>query len=270
MNLSTRLTSQLRVLAVPGLTDNYFWLIHDIDGNAIAVDPGAALPIEAALTHRQLKLRAILITHHHSDHIGGVPALQERRQIPVYAPQDIRISWANEHVKEGDEIALKQPSIKFSVWHIPGHTHSHHAFIGNNAAFVGDTLFSAGCGRIFEGTPAQMLDSLERLAQLTPETLVFCGHEYTLDNARFALQWEPENLALQQHYAQAKARACGESTLPTTIRCEREINPFLRCSEAGLIARLSSHMGKSLTSPLEVFTALRFLKNQHVPTSAVE
>ncbi|MEO8998575.1 MAG: hydroxyacylglutathione hydrolase [Rhodanobacter sp.] len=216
-------------IPLPALTDNYIWLLHDDDGNAIVVDPGDAAVVEQALTARQLTLCAILLTHHHPDHIGGVAALRAKHAVPVYAPVDERIIEATEQVRDGDGVELVLPRVRFEVLKIPGHTLSHVAYVGAGLLLCGDTLFSLGCGRLFEGTPAQMLASLDRLSMLPGETLVCGGHEYTEANGRFARTIEPANAELQQRLLEvAKLRGRRQPTLPVALAGELATNPFLR------------------------------------------
>lgn len=233
----------LHLIPLPALTDNYIWLLHDDDGNALVVDPGDADPVEQALTTHQLQLRAILLTHHHNDHIGGVAALRARHDIPVYAPLDERIPEATERVRDGDRIRLAAPPIHFEVIAVPGHTLNHVAYAGAGLLLCGDTLFSLGCGRLFEGTPAQMLASLDRLSQLPGETLVCGGHEYTAANGRFARTIEPANPALEQRLCEvADLRTRLRPTLPVTLASELATNPFLRV-DADAVADWCSRQG---------------------------
>jgi hydroxyacylglutathione hydrolase len=233
------MSDDLRILAVPALADNYVWLLADASGAAIAVDPGEAAPVRAALAREGLHLAAVLLTHHHPDHIGGTAALVAERNIPVYAPHDERISVATVRVADGERVALAGPELQFEVIGIPGHTRSHIAFHGHGVVFCGDTLFSVGCGRIFEGTPAQMLASLDRLAALPGDTLVCCGHEYTLANCAFAQTVDPHNPALTMRTAQARAlRERGAPTLPVSLAEERACNPFLRVDAEAIVAAL--------------------------------
>lgn len=219
----------MRLIPLPALTDNYIWLLHDDEGNAIVVDPGDAQVVERALSARHLRLRAVLLTHHHLDHVGGASALRQAHAVPIYAPTDERITSATERVGDSDRIELASPAVQFDVLAIPGHTLSHVGYAGNGLLFCGDTLFSLGCGRLFEGTPAQMLASLDRLAALPEETLICGGHEYTEANGRFANQVEPDNERLRARRRQvARLRAQQQPTLPVTMGSELATNPFLR------------------------------------------
>jgi hydroxyacylglutathione hydrolase len=222
----------LKVTRVPAFEDNYLWLIHGLGAvshRVAAVDPGDAGAILAALERDQLELDCILVTHHHGDHVGGVAALVARFGVPVYGPMREDIPSLSARLHGGDTLTLTGLGLKFSVVDVPGHTAGHIAYHGHGALFCGDTLFSGGCGRLFEGTPAQMLASLDTLAALPDDTAVYCAHEYTASNLRFALAVEPDNAALAEYAADVtRLRARNESTIPSTIGRERAINPFLR------------------------------------------
>ena len=250
---------------LPAFDDNYIWLLRDAEGRALVVDPGEAAPVLAALGDGPAP-HAILLTHHHGDHVGGVHDLLRRWPVtPVIAPHDERIGPATRRVGDGDRIVAGP--WRFDVLAIPGHTRSHGAFQGRDAGggavlFCGDTLFSLGCGRLFEGTPVQMLDSLQALAALPGDTLVCCGHEYTLANAAFALAVDPRNRALRERAQQAQAqRAARQPTLPARLSSERACNPFLRTADAAIRASVEAHAGRSLAGEVEVFAELRLWKD---------
>lgn len=253
----------LQVTAIPAFADNYLWLIHD-GQHAAVVDPGDAAPIEAALASLNLKLDAILLTHHHADHAGGVPALLAQRQIPVYGPARERIAGITVPLSGGDRIDLPALGLTLAVLDVPGHTAGHIAYVAQDEhwLFCGDTLFAGGCGRLFEGTPEQMSASLAQLAALPDDTKVYCAHEYTVSNMRFAVAAEPGNpdvAARLEHEQQRRAR--GEATVPSTIGVEKRTNPFLRCSEPGVLGSLQAEGRLSGNDPVAAFAALREWKN---------
>jgi len=251
------------LIAIPAFADNLIWMLHD-GRQAIVVDPGAAAPVADALRERGLRLAAILVTHHHADHIGGLRELSELLDGPVYGPAHERMPIEVIKVSEGTRFEL--PGLDVQVLDVPGHTAGHVAYVVTEAGkapwlFCGDTLFSAGCGRLFEGTPVQMNDSLGKLAALPGETRVCCAHEYTLSNLRFARTVEPNNQALADYEARCKAlRAEGAWTLPSTIATERAVNPFLRACEPEVAASALAHGAASAAAP-DVFATLREWKN---------
>jgi hydroxyacylglutathione hydrolase len=249
------------IVPVSAFTDNYIWVIHD-QHYAAVVDPGDATPVLAFLQSKNLKLIAILNTHHHKDHVGGNAALLQEFSVPVYGPGSELIPTVTHCLKEGDSIQLAKLSLSFSVLDIPGHTAGHIAYYGANLLFCGDTLFACGCGRLFEGTAQQMYISLQKLAKLPDVTSVYCGHEYTLANIHFAKEVEPGNQALIELEASAeKRRELNLPTLPSTIAIEKACNPFLRCSQPEVIHNASNYFGKPLSDPISIFATIRDWKN---------
>ncbi|MDR3386432.1 MAG: hydroxyacylglutathione hydrolase [Rudaea sp.] len=254
------------VPALTGMTDNYIWLLADSGGRALIVDPGDAAPVVDTLQGERLTPAAILLTHHHPDHVGGVGALIERYPgMEVIAPHDARIVAASRHVLDGEQVYFATPQADFEVIAVPGHTASHIAYFGAGVLFAGDTLFSVGCGRLFEGTPAQMLASLDRLAALPGDTLLCCGHEYTVANCAFALGVDADNVDLQQRSAQAKAlRARSEATLPVSLAQERATNPFLRVDAPALREACGAALGaEPARDRVARFAWLRQLKDEY-------
>jgi hydroxyacylglutathione hydrolase len=252
----------MNIAALPAFADNYIWMLHD-GVDAVVVDPGDEGPVIAALDAMSLQLAGILVTHHHADHVGGVNALRPRLRGPVYAPAGETIPEPNQPLLDGDEIQVL--GHRFQVMDVPGHTAGHIAYLQLEAdeplLFCGDTLFSGGCGRLFEGTPAQMHHSLQRLAALPDRTQVCCTHEYTLSNLRFAAAVEPHNAALQTYTAHCQAeRAAGRPTLPSRIALERQINPFLRSAEPTVVDAALAQGASGPGGP-EVFAALRRWKD---------
>lgn len=252
----------LQAHPLPALEDNYIWLLIGADRAAVVVDPSEARPVLDAV-ERGLKPLAILVTHHHPDHIAGIPELQQRLGLPVYAPEEPRIRLDCIRVREGDRVELPGLDLALEVMEVPGHTLSHIAYHGGGHLLCGDTLFSLGCGRLFEGSPAQMLASLDRLAALPDETVVCCTHEYTEANGRFARAVEPENPAREAHLDEVRAlRAAGRPSLPSTLARERAGNPFLRLEAPGVQASLARRLGRPPRDRLEAFATLRAWKDE--------
>lgn len=249
------------VVALRAFADNYIWTIRD-DRYAAVIDPGDAQPVIDYLKQEHLTLVAILNTHHHADHVGGNAALLARTAVPVYGPRDERIPEVSMRLADGQRFTLPHFGIEMETLEIPGHTRSHVAFFGGGMLFCGDTLFAAGCGRLFEGTPRQMHDSLTRLSRLPDDTRVYCGHEYTLSNIRFARAAEPGNQQLPALEARMQAlRDAGQPTLPSTIAQEKATNPFMRVSAPGVADSASARAGKPLTDPVSVLAEIRDWKN---------
>ena len=264
----------IKIEAILTFQDNYVWAIHN-DQTAILVDPGEAGPILTWLANRNITAHAILVTHHHHDHVGGIGDLLKQASIPVYGPA--RGAAKTIPVHENELLSFGSLGLNFKVIETPGHTLDHVCYLASEFSnesletgshldsylFCGDTLFSCGCGRLFEGTPAEMHTSLSRLAALPEQTLVYCAHEYTLANISFALEVEPENPDLIERHKEALAlRKQGKSTLPVSIGRERKTNPFLRCDQSSAIDAASQHFNKPLSPGVETFAAIRAWKDE--------
>jgi len=270
---------RIHIQPIPAFKDNYIWMMHD-GRHAVVVDPGAAAPVLKALDAQGLQLSAVLLTHLHFDHNRGVPGLLERGSIPVFGPllnEHDRVShppWptpgtvpldcVTHVVGEGDTVKLDALDMAVSVLAVPGHTKGHIVFVERrrNWVFTGDTLFAGGCGRVFGGSMQAMIDSLDRLASLPAQTQVYCAHEYTLDNLRFALAVEPDNRELLARIeAESRKRAAGLPTLPSTVALERATNPFLRVMEPQVLQTLRNERGVDASTRVASFEALRSWKN---------
>jgi hydroxyacylglutathione hydrolase len=254
----------MELIALPAFSDNYIWMLHD-GREALVVDPGEAAPVIRALDERALRLTAILVTHHHADHVGGVDALRPRLHGPVFGPARERIPEPCTPLRDGDRV--RALGLGFEVIDVPGHTAGHIAYLAQPdrqtpILFCGDTLFSGGCGRLFEGTPAQMHASLQKLAELPGATRVCCAHEYTLANLRFAHAVEPGNADVTAYAGLCEdLRRVDRPTLPSSIAQERRINPFLR-TEVAAVRRAALSRGATSAAAPEVFAALRQWKNE--------
>ncbi|MFA0088375.1 hydroxyacylglutathione hydrolase [Vibrio sp. 10N.286.49.C2] len=250
----------LHIKSIPAFNDNYIWLIQNNQKLCAVVDPGDAEPVIAYLEQHQLELTTILVTHHHWDHVNGIGALVAKYpNLTVIGPENPNILHLTHQVSEGHRIQLFGE--EFLVLDLPGHTLDHIGYVGDAKLFCGDVLFSAGCGRIFEGTPAQMFNSLQKLTLLPEETDVYCTHEYTLSNLAFAMAIEPHNDFLHDYREQAnQKRVQGLPTLPTSILIEKRINPFLRTQQQEVMKSVAN---RSINNdPVSTFTALREWKNE--------
>ena len=266
MHLCGQLSDLLMIIidALPAFSDNYIWLLQDTEQQRCAVvDPGDAAPVEAWLAANPgWQLSDILITHHHFDHVGGIERLKTITGARVLGPANENIPGRDLALRDGDQAEVL--GHHFDIYEVPGHTLGHIAYIQpeQHWLFCGDTLFAGGCGRLFEGTPEQMHSSLSRLAALAEQTQVFCTHEYTLSNLRFAAAVEPSNAEIQDRLTQVSQwRETGKISLPSTIALERTTNPFLRCAQPLVGARIAEREGPASRSPAEVFAALRAWKD---------
>ncbi len=253
------------IIPIPALSDNYVWLVRE-GRSAAVVDPGDAAPVQAYLEREGLTLTAIAITHHHWDHVNGIAALIEQFDVPVYGPARETIPHRTHPVAENDKFAFGDTGLELAVLDVPGHTAGQVAYVGaangHRLTFTGDTLFTCGCGKLFEGTPAQMVTSLAKLAALPGDTHVYCGHEYTLSNLRFARAVEPGNAALVERQAREQAkRDRGLPTVPSRMDEELATNPFLRAADPAVFAAAQAHAGRPLADTVDAFATLREWKN---------
>lgn len=253
----------LVVNPVPAFSDNYIWLItHQASGHTAIVDPGDAMPVLDRIKSDGLIPSAILITHHHGDHVGGIREILAHHDIPVYGPAKERIPGRTHALKEGDTVSLPGLSTQFHIFDVPGHTAGAIAYYTEGMVFVGDTLFISGCGRLFEGTAAQMYQSLNKLAQLPDDTQIYCAHEYTLGNLSFAQAVEPNNIDIQKRISECQSRRQHNTpTVPGALAMEKLTNPFLRAHNAEVRAAASNYSGGRLTDGVEVFATLRRWKD---------
>jgi hydroxyacylglutathione hydrolase len=247
----------LEIFPLPAFEDNYIWCLRRA-GRVAVIDPGDARPVLQYLKQSGDRLCAILVTHHHHDHIDGVAELAAHQPVPVFAPGAEAIPGTSQAVAGGDRVALPELGIEFDVLDFTGHTRGHVGYYRPGALFCGDTLFGCGCGRLFEGTPAQLHDALQRIGVLPPLTLAYCAHEYTASGIRFASAVEPGNAAIATRGAEvARLRSAGQPTVPFTVADELATNPFLRCREPEVIHAISMRLHRAPADELEVFAALR-------------
>ena len=254
---------QLMISPIPALKDNYVWAIIDpAQHTAWVVDPSEAKPVNEFLTQHQLTLTGILITHHHWDHTGGIAELISHYPVPVFAPAKENIVGVTHQVHEGDEIKIT-PSFSLQVLEIPGHTLGHVAYYAPGIIFCGDTLFAAGCGRVFEGTMEQMYSSLQKIASLPDDTNIYCAHEYTLNNLRFAKLVEPNNQDIDERMKRVEAmRQQHKPSLPSTLKEEKATNPFLRCHQPEIVANLKRRTNLQSIHSIDIFSQLREWKDK--------
>lgn len=249
----------MNLISIPALQDNYIWLLDDQNGHCVIVDPGEAAPVLSALNERNLTPTAIMLTHHHGDHVDGVSAIiKQFPAVKVYGPAETSSKGAKIILKNGERVEIG--GVNWSIFATPGHTIGHISYYSAPYLFCGDTMFSGGCGRLFEGTPEQMYQSFQRLAELPDDTLVCCAHEYTASNLKFARSILPDDRAISSHEQSVLLkRKNGQSSLPTTLGLERKINLFLRCHDHDLQNNLK--VNESITSDWQVFALLRQLKD---------
>ncbi|MEM9242540.1 MAG: hydroxyacylglutathione hydrolase [Pseudomonadota bacterium] len=254
----------LKIKEIPAFESNYIWAIINSDSNDCAVvDPGDAAPVRDFVKTHHLNLKTILITHHHADHVGGVAQLcQDYDDLTVYGPSKENIPCLTHPLQQDDQIELPLLKLSLNILDVPGHTKGHIAYYNDDCLFIGDTLFSAGCGRMFEGTAQQFGDSLNKLKPLRAATKIYCAHEYTLANLKFAKAVEPDNKAIDARISECQAlRAANQATIPSTIAAEKMFNPFLRCDVESVRQAAEQHAGKKLSNDIEVFAVLRDWKN---------
>ena len=251
----------LEIIGLPAFEDNYIWLLRR-GGTVAVVDPGDAAPVLGYLAATGTRLCAVLATHHHGDHVGGIDAIVAHHAVPVYGPAAEDIDGVDHPLADGDRFGLTDLGIDFEVLAVPGHTRGHIAYYRRGMLFCGDTLFGAGCGRLFEGTAAQMHASLARIKALPADTQIYCAHEYTQANLRFAAAVEPGNAATRSRIeATARLRNQGQPTVPSTLDLELATNPFLRWDAPAVAAAAQHRLGRPAADPVEVFAAIREWKN---------
>ena len=260
------MNTDLHITPIAAFSDNYIWVIHN-QRHAVVIDPGDGEAVIRFLRERNLTLAAILITHHHHDHTDGNTILVHTFNVPVYGPAHESIPHLTHPLTEGSTVWLDEIGVDLQILDVPGHTAGHIAYYADGMLFCGDTLFGCGCGRLFEGSPTQMLDSLTKLGQLHGTTRVYCAHEYTLSNIAFALTLEPDNTDLQARAIADRSRMSrGQPTLPSTIATELATNPFLRCHLPNLRHAAEQATGTEMINIVDIFSTIRTLKNNFRPT----
>lgn len=253
----------MQIHAIPAFQDNYIWLLEIPHQRAIVVDPGDAAPVKNFLQRHQLTLSALLITHHHADHTGGIEALTADARVPVFGPQQEAITGITHPLTAGAEVQTFSELPQINVLDTGGHTAGHISYLIAEHLFCGDTLFAGGCGRLLGGTAPQLFDSLMRLKKLPDATQIYCAHEYTLANLHFALAVEPDNSDLQARFETiSQRRQNGHITLPSTLATEKRTNPFLRCDIPAVKTAAETYCGRPLPGAVDVFTVIRQWKDQ--------
>ncbi|MEC7875578.1 MAG: hydroxyacylglutathione hydrolase [Pseudomonadota bacterium] len=253
----------LEIIPVTALKDNYIWLLENkTNQHAVIVDPSEHEPVLESIKTRGLIPVAILITHHHWDHVGGIGGLTNEYDIPVYTPKNEVVKGSTNPVGEGDIINLSELSLNISILDVPGHTSGAVAYYTENMVFSGDTLFTAGCGRLFEGSPKEMYRSLMKIKGFPDDTLIYCGHEYTISNLKFASIVEKNNESIKKRLDMAlQTRELNQPTVPANLEIEKQTNPFLRCEEKSVVNAASTWAGRILNNPVEVFATIRSWKD---------
>ena len=253
----------MEIITIPCLSDNFAYLLICPKFNyAAVVDPSESLPVLDVIRTRKIKLSCILNTHHHWDHVGGIAGLINEFGIPVYTPKNETVRGSTNPVSEGDIINFSELGLNIRILDVPGHTSGAIAYYTEKMLFSGDTLFTAGCGRLFEGSPTEMYHSLSKIKKLSNDVLVYCGHEYTVSNLEFASTVEKNNQSIQKRLSMAlQTRKLGQPTVPTSLEIEKQTNPFLRCEEESVINAASERAGRILDNPIEVFATIRSWKD---------
>jgi hydroxyacylglutathione hydrolase len=262
----------LECIAIPALSDNYIWLVVNPNNRyAVIIDPGEAAPVLNVLKKESIQPCAILITHHHRDHVLGIAEIQQVYPIPVYTAHNSPLTTSYQYrVRQGEHLRFPEYSDTFHVLETPGHTHDHLAFYTDECLFPGDTLFLGGCGRIFEGTPQQMLHSLDQLANLNENLMIYCAHEYTLANLIFAQSIEPNNSLLNQRItAIKKKRSANQITVPESLRIEKQTNPFLRVHDIAFRQQCAIQWQREFADSIDLFTTIRSAKDNFQFSEAV-